>query len=81
MRDFSGIKEQLLTLRAALEARVNGIKKDMTQPLDHDFAEQAVELENGEVLDALGVEATEEISKINNALLRLGDGEYGDKNL
>lgn len=77
MRDFSGIKEQLLTIRTEMETRLGGIKKDMANPLDHDFAEQAVELENGEVLDALGAEALAEIRKINSALVRLEDGDYG----
>lgn len=78
MRDFTGFKEQLLTLRTELDARVGGIKNDMAKLLDHDFAEQAVELENGEVLDALGTEAVEEISEINNALMRIEEGDYGN---
>jgi RNA polymerase-binding transcription factor DksA len=77
VRDFSGIKEQLLAIRTEMEARLGGIKKDMANPLDHDFAEQAVELENGEVLDALGAEALAEIRKVNSALVRLEDGQYG----
>ncbi|WP_250656694.1 TraR/DksA family transcriptional regulator [Alkalimarinus coralli] len=78
MKEYSEIRAQLLGRRSELESRLGSIKKDISQPLDHDFAEQAVELENGEVLQALGVEAEAEINKINSALVRMDEGRYGD---
>jgi RNA polymerase-binding protein DksA len=46
------------------------------EPLPQDFAEQAVELENQEVLEALDVEVADELRQIDRALERLDAGEY-----
>ncbi len=78
MKKYSEIRVELLNRRSELESRLGNIKKDISQPLDHDFAEQAVELENGEVLEALGCEAEIEINKINSALIRMDEGTYGE---
>lgn len=48
------------------------------EPLPPDFAEQAVELENGETLVALDREVHAELRAIEQALRRLEDGRYGD---
>jgi DnaK suppressor protein len=48
------------------------------EPLPPDFAEQAVELENGETLVALDREVNTEIREIDGALRRLDDGTYGE---
>jgi RNA polymerase-binding protein DksA len=47
------------------------------EPLPPDFAEQAVELENGETLVALDREVSAEIREIERALRRVADGSYG----
>jgi len=77
MADVSEIREQLLKRRQELEARLASIKSDLGSPLDHDFAEQAVEQENAEVLQSLGREAESEIQKINRALIRMDEGTFG----
>jgi RNA polymerase-binding transcription factor len=46
------------------------------EPLPQDFAEQAVELENQEVLEALDAEIAEELRQIERALLRIDAGDY-----
>ena len=48
------------------------------EPLPPDFAEQAVELENGETLVALDREVNAELREIERALRRLDDGSYGE---
>lgn len=48
------------------------------EPLPPDFAEQAVELENGETLVALDREVNAELHEIDRALRRLDDGSYGE---
>jgi DnaK suppressor protein len=48
------------------------------EPLSADFAEQAVELENGETLVALDREVTAELREIERALRRVEDGSYGN---
>jgi DnaK suppressor protein len=47
------------------------------EPLDADFAEQAVERENDEVLDALDHSIRAEMAQIQTTLQRLEAGEYG----
>lgn len=46
------------------------------EPLPADFAEQAVELENGETLIALDQELESELKKIDRALARIESGDY-----
>ena len=71
------LREQLQTLKAELNERVTKIKADLTKELDADSKEQATQLENREVLEALANEATEELTKINSALQRMDEGTYG----
>lgn len=78
MVDYEKFKPRLLQRRAELEDRLEKIKRDVEAPLDHDFAEQAVELENGEVLSEIGREAEGEINMINRALIRMDEGVYGE---
>ena len=73
-------------IKQALSARKNELlerhdrigrkTRHRDEPLPQDFAEQAVELENQEVLEALDVEVAEELRQIERALLRVESGEY-----
>lgn len=66
--------------RAALLARIEEVTNDVRhtdQPLDPDFAEQAVERENEEVMDALGHASRRELAAIDHALARIESGDYG----
>jgi len=71
------LREQLEQKRAELNERVNKIKADITGGLDPDSKEQAAQLENAEVLDALANEGVEELGKISSALQRMDEGTYG----
>jgi DnaK suppressor protein len=74
-------------MRAVLERRREELKerrerierhtRHREEPLSADFAEQAVELENGETLVALDREVNAELREIERALRRLEDGTYG----
>ena len=70
-------KSQLLARRGALLDRLEKIKRDVTQAHSSDFAEQAQERENDEVLDSLGNETRVALSRVNRALELLERGEYG----
>ena len=77
---FKAFRLRLISMRDELETRLNEITKDIThadEPPEKDFAEQAVERENEEVLDALGSAASEELIKIKSALLRIDEGSFG----
>lgn len=75
--DYEEIRSLLVANREDLQRRLSGVKRDLGQLLDRDSSEQAVELENRGVLEALKTEAVVEIAAIENALRRLEDNTYG----
>lgn len=72
-----GLKERLETKRDELTSRLERITANVRRSLDSDSEERAKELADSEVVDALGNEAREEISKITRALARMDAGDYG----
>ena len=72
--ELTSRKEELL----ARQARVSRHTRHREDPLPQDFAEQAVELENGETLVALDQELSQELRRIDKALSRIDDGTYPD---
>lgn len=80
MENVDEFKQKLLELRAIYSKRKDDIHKDthhLDEPVEKDFAEQVVQRENDDVLDALEEESKQMISKIDNALLRIKSGDYG----
>lgn len=79
MSKYEALHEKLSTTRKELLRRLEGIRHDVrnTEALDPDFAEQAVERENEEVLDALEVAARTELRQVNAAFERIERDEYG----
>jgi RNA polymerase-binding transcription factor DksA len=57
--------------------RANAIRHDLGLQRNADFAEQAAERQNDEVLQALLAEAEAGMRQIGLARLRLADGSYG----
>jgi len=81
MSTLNEIKAQLTERQKELESRVTAINDDVShknQPLSSDWAEQAVERENEEVLEALGNASLDEIQNIKHALQRIEKGTYFD---
>lgn len=79
MLDINAAREELIRLRAELKARQDKVSRHTRHredPLPQDFAEQAVELENGETLVALDQELAQELRKIDRALARIDAGNY-----
>ncbi|MCF6281908.1 MAG: TraR/DksA family transcriptional regulator [Candidatus Polarisedimenticolaceae bacterium] len=77
---YQSIRKMLEERRSELRQRLSCIERDIRheeKPLDQDFAEQAVERENEEVLNALGGSVHQELQAINQAIYRLDRGEYG----
>jgi DnaK suppressor protein len=77
MEQFADIREQLIAKQAELADRLQRIKNNLTSGRSADSQEQAQELENAEVVDALGNEARIELSRIAKALDQLKNGTYG----
>lgn len=80
MDDYEDIRRDLLEKRRDLLGRIAAIADDaghVGRPLDPDFEEQAVDLQNEEVLDALDAAARHELDQIERALQRMDRGKYG----
>lgn len=71
------VRERLIKLRDEYQQRVETIHAHARSPLEADSSEQAAQLGNVEVVQALEAEATAEIVAINAALSRLDAGTYG----
>ena len=71
------LRVQLETKKAELTARLERITANLRRGYDADSKERAKEMEDNEVVDALGNEAREEVAKISAALERFESGEFG----
>ncbi len=70
-------KHNLETRRQSIEERLGAIENDISQPLDQDSNERAVEIENDEVRAQLERSGRGELKAIMAALSRIEDGRYG----
>jgi len=80
MVDSTKYKTQLIEMRQDLTRRVDAISKDLHHEeaeIEKDFAEQATQLENDEVLNSLNDEAKITVMQIDKTLLRIKDGTFG----
>jgi DnaK suppressor protein len=74
------IKQRLLDLRMHTVERLHALDADVhhkKEPVEKDFAEQATQRENDDVLHSLDEEAKQTLIRIDNALQRLQAGDYG----
>jgi len=77
MPDHQLLCEQMELKKAELTARLERITANLRRGYAADSKERAKEMEDSEVVDALGNEARGEIAKISAALTRVAAGEYG----
>lgn len=80
MTEYQEVRNHLINMLEELDDRLGKITDDVRhidKPLERDFSEQATEVENDEVLDALGNAARDEVEKIKQAISRIDDGSYG----
>ena len=78
MDQYKEIREQLLAKHEELTRRLENIKSNITRGRSADSQEQAQELENAEVVDALGNEARRELTLIAKALDQIKNDSYGE---
>lgn len=71
------LRDELKQQKSELEQRLTRINENHRRPLESDSKERAIQLENREVVDALGNEAREELEQIAAALLRIENGQFG----
>jgi len=77
MQNTDVFKKRLEAMKTELGQRLKKIDQDIRhEGLSADWAEQAVERENDEVLESLGNAADEELLMINFALQRIENNTY-----
>ena len=72
-----GLRDRLENKKSELAARLERITANLRRGLETDSKERAKQLEDSEVVDALGNEAREELEKVSLALRRMDAGKYG----
>ena len=69
---------KLITARIAeLDVRMHEVDDELSEPMTADMNDQAIDLEDDEVLERLGAAAQKEIALLNLALQRIEDGSFG----
>jgi len=80
MKEYEEVRSHLIAMLEELNLRLTRITNDIKHsdvPLEKDFAEQATQNENDEVMDYLGNSAQTEIEMIKRAITRIDNGQYG----
>lgn len=72
------LRVALESKKRELEARLERITANLRRGYEADSKERAKQMEDSEVVDALGNEAREEVAKISAALRRIDNGEFGN---
>ncbi len=72
-----GLREELLRKKDELTVRLERITANLRRGYEADSKERAKQLEDSEVVDALGNEARVELNKISAALSRIESGDFG----
>jgi RNA polymerase-binding transcription factor len=77
MPAYDELRRRLEQKKVELAKRLERITANLRRGYEADSKERAKQLEDSEVVDALGNEAREEIAKISAALRRMDAGEFG----
>jgi RNA polymerase-binding protein DksA len=77
MTDYSEIKTQLLAKQKELSDRIKATQATEGHEVKEGLDSNAQLWEVSEVRDGLDDEASQELNQVNDALARLGAGEYG----
>jgi RNA polymerase-binding protein DksA len=72
-----GLRTELLHKKDELTTRLERITANLRRGYEADSKERAKQLEDSEVVDALGNEARSELQKISAALGRMASGDFG----
>lgn len=72
-----GLRERLEKKKSELSDRLERITANLRRGLETDSKERAVQLEDSEVIDALGNEARTELEKVSQAIRSMDAGKYG----
>lgn len=74
---YDEVRQALEQKKIELTTRLERINANLRRGYEADSKERAKQLEDNEVVDALGNEARDELKKISAAMQRLDAGDYG----
>jgi DnaK suppressor protein len=77
MTKFATFETQIRDRLKELDVRLNEIETELDQPKSRDLGEQAIDLEDDEVLESIGIAGQKEIALLRKALARIADETYG----
>lgn len=77
MPDFVVARTRLQKSLTELEERLTHIVRDLDQPADPDWGEQAIEVEDDQALEHQAALITREIASVQRALRRIDENTYG----
>lgn len=78
MIDMDSARARLEEKLAELRSRQANIERDLSEPLNADSSEQAVEVEDDLALEGQAALVTREMASIRRALERIEKGSYGE---
>ena len=76
-RDHTALRSQLEAKKNELISRLERVTENVRRGYEADSEERAKQMEDHEVVDALGNDARAEINKITAAIARIDSGDYG----
>lgn len=77
MPNYGAVRKKLVERLEEIARRVGKIEGDLRRLRDKDWQEQAIEVENDEVLEGLDALSLAEVRQIRDALRRIDEGNYG----
>ena len=72
------LRERLERKKSELTTRLERITANLRRGYEADSKDRAKQMEDNEVVDALGNEARDELAKVSAALQRMDAGDYGN---
>jgi RNA polymerase-binding transcription factor DksA len=77
MPDLTHFRKQITDRLEELDVRIHEVDHELGEPKSADLNEQAIDIEDDEVLESLGAAAQKEVALLKQALKRIKDGSYG----
>lgn len=77
MPDLRHFEKRITERLEELDVRIHEVDHELGEPKSADLNEQAIDIEDDEVLESLGAAAQKEVSLLKLALKRIQDGTYG----
>ncbi|KIN62691.1 DnaK suppressor protein [Sulfitobacter noctilucicola] len=78
MTDLNHYKKLITDRLTELDERMHVVDHELSEPVSPDMNDQAIDIEDDQVLEGLGNAAQQERVLLGQALARIEDGTYGE---